>query len=253
MINEKKKRALRDLIFISAIALVVLVIGIRFEVAETFMLWARNYESLELDAIVLVPIVFGIAFGVYSWRRWRDLNEEITRREELEERLTRQALHDPLTGLPNRTLFMELLDNALARADRGGDPVTILFFDLDDFKVVNDSFGHGAGDQLLVATAHRIRSCLRPGDVVARLGGDEFTILLETPTSSDEAARVASRIVESFAVPFDLSGREARVTASLGVVIGVRENSEWLLRNADVAMYQAKRAGKARYEVFAGE
>ncbi len=174
---------------------------------------------------------------------------DITERRELEERLTRQAFHDPLTGLPNRTLLMDRLEHALS-GRRGG--LAVLFLDLDNFKVVNDSLGHEAGDRLLVSVGRRLRECLRPSDTVARLGGDEFTVLLEEVTSLREAAWVAERILERMRPPFVLEGREIGVTPSIGIVFsdspGDRPGD--LLRNADLAMFQAKNAGKARYEVF---
>lgn len=253
--NKKNKRALLDLTAISAVAFAVFVVAHVLDLFEVFTEWARRHEYLNLDELLIVPVVFGLAFGVYFWRRWRDLNEEVSRREELENQLAHQASHDYLTGLANRGLFVEHLENALARAHRGGEPVTVLFVDLDEFKAVNDEFGHEAGDQLLVEVARRLKMCLRPGDVVARIGGDEFTILLENPSSPDEAAHVAARIVHSFEVLFRLGEQEMRVTASIGTALSsdTGDSASQLLRGADLAMYQAKRAGKARYEVFAGE
>jgi diguanylate cyclase (GGDEF)-like protein/PAS domain S-box-containing protein len=177
---------------------------------------------------------------------------DVTERKALEERLEYQALHDTLTGLPNRALFMDRLEHALVRARRRKGKLAVLFMDLDNFKVINDSLGHVAGDKLLVAVADRLRACLRPEDTAARLGGDEFTILLEDLKEVGEATRVAERIAEALRTAFSLDGREMFVTSSVGIALwdDTREHPADLLRNADLAMYRAKHAGKARYEVF---
>ena len=176
---------------------------------------------------------------------------DVTERKALEERLSHQAFHDDLTGLPNRALFLDRLGHALSRVDRDGKKVALLFLDLDGFKVVNDSLGHRAGDELLVAVAERLLSCSRPGDTVARLGGDEFTLLLEGVEEESEAVEVANRIPAKLREPFDLEGHEVVVTASIGISLGTSEDRpDGLLRSADVAMYEAKNKGKARHKVF---
>ena len=177
---------------------------------------------------------------------------DITERKTLEKRLEHQAFHDPLTGLPNRRLFMDRIQQILARIDRHGEPIAVLFLDLDNFKVINDSLGHAVGDQLLAKVAHRLRTCLRPEDTVARLGGDEFIILLETPQGSDDAILVAGRIAQALQAPFVLDGQEVSTTASIGIALGAssRATPDDLLRNADFAMYRVKEQGKANYEVF---
>jgi diguanylate cyclase (GGDEF)-like protein len=166
--------------------------------------------------------------------------------------LARQAFHDPLTDLPNRALFADRLEHALARLDRRDQVIAVLLLDLDGFKDVNDSLGHDAGDRLLIAVSQRLRGCLRPADSIARLGGDEFTILLEEITSLHEATRVAERIEDSLREPFVLDGHEVTVTASIGIALNSGDDvePEELVRSADAAMYRAKRAGKARYEIY---
>ena len=159
-----------------------------------------------------------------------------------------QALHDSLTGLPNRALFLDRLTHALRRRGDAGR-VGVLFCDLDRFKTVNDSLGHAAGDELLVEVAQRLGGCLRGADTAARLGGDEFAILIEDIRNPREATAVADRVIEALRAPFELHGREVLVTASLGVVCGSGAGEE-LLRNADVAMYRAKAAGKGRWALF---
>lgn len=179
-------------------------------------------------------------------------SRDITRRKELEDRLTHQAFHDSLTGLPNRALFLDRLKLALARLSRHDTSVGVLFMDLDDFKVVNDSLGHECGDRLLVAVGQRLQDTMRAEDTVARLGGDEFTVLLENISSASGAIRAAERVIDALRAPFVLDGNELFVTASVGIALGTSEKDEpqKLLRDADVAMYQAKRSGKASYAVF---
>jgi diguanylate cyclase (GGDEF)-like protein len=150
-----------------------------------------------------------------------------------------QAFTDPLTGLGNRALLLDRLEHKLVRADRGGEPVTVLFIDLDRFKLVNDSLGHLAGDQLLAAVAERLRGCVRDGDVCARLGGDEFAIVL---AGGSDANAVADRIIETLQRSFNIDGHEVFIGVSVGIATG-REDAGALLRNADVAMYHAKHAG----------
>ena len=178
---------------------------------------------------------------------------DVTERKILEEQLAHQASHDALTGLANRALFRDRLQHALARGVRHGEPTSILFLDLDDFKRVNDSLGHSAGDEMLVAVAERLRSCLRQSDMAARFGGDEFAILLEDAGRA-EAEVTARRILRTLAAPVDVQSRQLRAQASIGIAVaeGGRSTQEELLRNADVAMYAAKGGGKARYAVFSG-
>ena len=174
----------------------------------------------------------------------RDLQE----RKALEQKLTFQAFHDPLTRLANRSLFRERVEHALDRRNLGD--TAVLFIDLDNFKTINDSLGHAAGDHVLVETAHRVRSTLRSEDTAARLGGDEFAVLLEDANVT-AAARVAERIRAALGTPFWVLGQEVYVSASIGIAIHQDgETAGELLRNADVAMYTAKSKGKARFEIF---
>jgi diguanylate cyclase (GGDEF)-like protein/PAS domain S-box-containing protein len=179
-------------------------------------------------------------------------SRDVTKRKALEEQLRHQALHDPLTGLPNRALFMDRLEHALTRAHRRDGRVAVLFMDLDNFKITNDSLGHEVGNQLLVAVAERLKACLRPEDTAARVGGDEFTVLVEDVDGLRDAARVAERIAESLQRPFALDQYEVFFTTSIGIALSspLQKLPAELLRHADLAMYQAKHKGKARYEVF---
>ncbi len=180
---------------------------------------------------------------------------DISERKQLEQQLLHQAFHDALTGLPNRNLFLDRTRHALKRSRRVDQVVAVLFLDLDNFKIVNDSLGHDIGDQLLVAIGERILACLREGDTAARLGGDEFAILLEHLATCQDAAGVASRLLDELRRPIYLDGHEMFVTPSIGIALSTSSNdlAENLLRDADVAMYTAKRNGRARYEIFEPE
>jgi diguanylate cyclase (GGDEF)-like protein len=166
--------------------------------------------------------------------------------------LAHRVLHDPLTDLPNRTLFLDRLALALARLRRNEASIAVLFIDLDDFKMVNDSLGHGAGDRLLVELGERLRRAIRPSDTIARFGGDEFVVLCEDITDARGAVAVGERIVDAASVPFLLDGREMYVSASVGVALALDADAtpETLLRDADAAMYRAKERGRGRVEVF---
>ncbi len=178
---------------------------------------------------------------------------DVTERKEAEDRLLHDAFHDQLTGLPNRALFMDRLNQFVKRGQRADTPgFAVLFLDVDRFKVVNDSLGHGAGDLLLVEIGRRLETCLRPGDTVARVGGDEFALLLDGTESVDEARAVADRIHEAMRRPFHTGRREVYATISTGIAVSSPEyrRAEEILRDADIAMYRAKSAGRARSEVF---
>jgi diguanylate cyclase (GGDEF)-like protein len=181
------------------------------------------------------------------------LREEIAKREEVEAQLAHDVLHDSLTNLPNRTLFIDRLGRALQRAKlRQHDAFAVLFLDLDRFKVINDSLGHGAGDQVLTEVAHRLVNAVGTLNTVARLGGDEFAILLEDAQDADEAARVAEQIHHALSAPFDLSGHPITISASIGIVSNGPDYAQPgdVLQDADTAMYSAKAQGKGRHEVF---
>lgn len=175
---------------------------------------------------------------------------DITQRKLIEEQLLHDAFHDPLTGLANRALFMSRLYHSLQLTKRCEDyTFAVLFLDLDRFKVINDSLGHIVGDQLLVAIAQRLQTCLRCSDTFARLGGDEFAVLLE---NSYNTTAIAERIQQELKLPFNLNGQEIFATASIGVILNTKdyERPEDLLRDADTAMYRAKAGGRARHQVF---
>jgi diguanylate cyclase (GGDEF)-like protein/PAS domain S-box-containing protein len=178
--------------------------------------------------------------------------QDISDRKALEARLTHQAFHDSLTGLPNRALLHDRIEHALERARRNGETIAVIFMDLDGFKAVNDSWGHATGDELLIAIGQRLRGWVRAGDTVARLGGDEFTILLEDIHTLEEATRIADRIIAGLETPIRVDGRNLRVRASLGIAFNrppdLAPND--LLRHADIALYRAKHAGGSQYTIY---
>ena len=203
------------------------------------------------DEVPMVGIVLALASVGYMWRRWMDLRGQIARYDILVEDLEHRATHDPLTGLPNRTLLLDRIEHALALTDRSKKLVALLCLDMDRFKGVNDAFGHEVGDRLLKLVADILRRCVRHEDTVARLGGDEFVLLLEGLKDVQAASQLAERISNTLRKSVILHGHRIFVSVSIGVAVGNSSESTpaQLLRRADAAMYQAKREGKGTYRV----
>ncbi|MEY2447332.1 MAG: hypothetical protein QOH79_808 [Acidimicrobiaceae bacterium] len=177
---------------------------------------------------------------------------DITERKQAEAALEHQALHDGLTGLPNRLLFLDRLDHAITRANRDADTApAVMFLDLDRFKLVNDGMGHDAGDELLAAVAARLRVAIRPGDTIARFGGDEFVLLVESVTDRSHAEELAGRVLACFGHAFVVDGESLLISASVGVALfDSTHTAAELVRDADAAMYRAKSQGRGRMQMF---
>jgi diguanylate cyclase (GGDEF)-like protein/PAS domain S-box-containing protein len=189
--------------------------------------------------------------GEILW--YQGIIHDVTQRKRAEQQLAHNAFHDSLTGLPNRALFMDRLDRSIRYAARHPDYMyAVLFLDIDRFKIVNDSLGHGVGDELLLGVGKRLESCLRQGDTVARLGGDEFAILLDDIKDGSDATRVVDRIDKEMSTPFLLQGQEFYSAASIGIALSASNymSPEEVLRDADIAMYRAKNNGRGSYEIF---
>jgi diguanylate cyclase (GGDEF)-like protein len=204
-------------------------------------------RSFDHDDLRLLDTLAGNASVALQYDR---LEQAVLQLSVLQEQLQHQAYHDSLTSLANRTLFTEKVREAL---HHGQSEIAVLFIDLDDFKTVNDSLGHAAGDELLVSAASRLRACLRPEDVIGRLGGDEFAVMVEDgPEVEETATAVARRILDAFVMPIPVGAESVSVYVSVGIVtsLGREATAEELIRDADVAMYKAKTTGKGRFQIF---
>ena len=214
-------------------------------------------RTLEVNAMRRDGVEFPVELSVWmtlsqGTQRVNAFVRDTSDRKALEA-VTHQAFHDPLTDLANRALFTDRVAAALVRRDDSStETVAVLLLDLDDFKTVNDSLGHAAGDELLVAVATRLRSCVRPGDTLARLAGDEFAVLLDDLDDERAAVAVAKRVGARLEAPFEIDEMEIAVRASIGISLGQTPDArpEDLMRDADVAMYEAKARGKGGFQVF---
>ncbi len=218
--------------------------GVDF-VNEEFQHVARDGRRVFLDVMAYPVVEGGQLVGVEG------IGRDVSERRALQEALTHQALHDSLTGLPNRALFYDRLGQALAEAERCRSKVAVMLLDLDGFKLINDTLGHVAGDEVLVAVARRLSGALRASDAVARLGGDEFAFILANVGAESELATFADRILAALAAPAVLDERAAPCRGSLGIAVAQSgDDATAVLRNADIAMYRAKREGQGGYSFF---
>lgn len=216
-------------------------------------IWSREYRLRRHDGVELLVAARGTVIRDRSRKAIRLIGglSDVTAVRQAQERLAFEALHDPVTGLPNRQCFRDYLQLVLANMLEGEPPCAVLFLDLDRFKNVNDSFGHAVGDKLLRAVSKRLQLCLGNDGLAARFGGDEFTILVPTLRNPSEVRQIAAQILETLAAPYELEGHTFVMTASIGIALGRKDAApEDILRHADVAMYRAKAHGRARSEIF---
>ncbi len=228
-------------------------VSLLFEEAIAQVLQTQTSVSLEYSLMLSQQKTFFEARLFPARQQVLAMIRNISDRRQIEAQLLYDALHDPLTGLPNRTLFMDRVDMAMCRSHRlAAHRYAVLFIDLDRFKLINDNLGHVVGDQLLMAIADLLRQCIRAGDTVARLGGDEFTILLDDIKALDEVKIVAARIQDKLKAPISIDGHEISIGASVGIALGssLYTKAVDLLRDADIALYQAKENGKGCYAIF---
>jgi diguanylate cyclase (GGDEF)-like protein len=213
----------------------------RYRAKDGRWLWLETIARNLLDEPAVRAIV----------ANYRDVSE----RRRVEEEMKHQALHDTLTGLPNRNLYQDRLGLALAHARRSGRGLAVMFVDLDLFKLINDNLGHIIGDRLLQEVGKRLRECVRTGDTVARVGGDEFTVVVEDLESPEGATAVAEKILEELALPFDIDGHRLHITTSIGISVYPSDSNDadTLTRNADQAMYRAKELGRNSVQLFTPE
>jgi diguanylate cyclase (GGDEF)-like protein len=250
----------RDVMRIRPVYLVIICVAVVLQIAlvsiDTFDLlheYSRAHEDYEVDEAFTIFFVLTLALAAVLGVRTRDLQREIRYRRQAEETAARLARRDALTGLPNRRLLHEEFERRLGGLRTGDEHLGVLLLDLDRFKIINDTYGHGAGDQLLQVVSDRITSVLRETDFLARLGGDEFAILINTIPGEEALFRVAQRILTAVAVPFETeAGVYSDVTVSIGIAIypGDGDTNEVLLKRADQAMYQAKSAGRNTYALY---
>jgi diguanylate cyclase (GGDEF)-like protein len=218
----------------------------------------RDWSENEL--CLISAITDQCAIAIHQSELYENAQLELSERKKMELQLRHDAFHDALTGLPNRSLFLDRLNHALQLSNRRlylnpshlSEQFAVLFLDLDRFKVINDSLGHLAGDQLLKDVAQRLDSCLRGGDTVARLGGDEFVMLLEEIDDIDDVLEVVQRIKDALKYPVIIDGQEIFISTSIGLALNTGDYTkpEEILRDADTAMYRAKEKGRSRYEIF---
>ncbi|MCK4721986.1 MAG: GGDEF domain-containing protein [Dehalococcoidia bacterium] len=225
----------------------------KYKNTSTEELWTNTTVLRDLT-LISITAIFVLALSS-ALRKWRELRHEIALHKRTEETIKQLAYHDSLTGLPNRRLFIDRLNMAIAHAERNKHKLAMILLDLDQFKDVNDALGHSVGDELLQVVGERLANLLRKSDTVDRMGGDEFMLMLPAIARQEDAAMVAMKILEAFREPFVFDVHELRITTSIGIAIypGDGEDADTLVKHADIAMYHAKNQGRDNYQCYTGK
>ena len=247
-----RSSAISDALIAALASATIFLLAMATDAFEEFYEFSRRHETYELDEILVMLLAAGFGCLIFAIRRMSELRREVARSMAAEREVTRMALHDSLTGLPNRRLFEDRLNTALARARRDGEMIAAFMVDLDRFKPVNDLHGHETGDRVLSAVAERIGAIIREQDSFARFGGDEFAILQQGISQPLGALRLARRLVSAMEEPFDISGTKVAVGLSAGIAlcpVDAGSVSE-LLRRADIALFRAKASGRGSFCFF---
>lgn len=249
---ERITRAKSDLLFILVACIGLAVLSSKFDGLERLVEWSEKYEDYEIDEALSLLIFLSFGMGIFAWRRTRELKTQTVKRDQSENAMRHLAMHDTLTGLPNRALLADRLEQELARAARDSTLLAVFALDLDMFKRINDVYGHAAGDALLIAASDRLTSAVRKMDTVARLGGDEFVIVQPCESGCEQASALASRLVKAMAEPYELVGHKFVSSVSIGIAFSNKESHEptEILRAADVALYRAKAEGRSTHRFF---
>lgn len=249
---SKHSRLFSDTVLLFIIVLVVSVFAVKHDALEMIIEWSERYEEYEIDEIFTVLILLSVALLVFTFRRLTDLRHEIDERNFAEKKYRHLALHDPLTGLPNRLEFQNRLELELERSKRDGTQVALLAIDLDHFKQVNDVYGHAAGDDLLRTFAQRFLEAIRKTDIVARLGGDEFVVIQPGVRQPYNASHLAERLNKVMSAPLEIQGQLVVSSVSIGISMSSENIStaSELLRSADIALYRAKSDGRSTHRFF---
>ncbi|GAB6260972.1 EAL domain-containing protein [Photobacterium sp. CCB-ST2H9] len=241
----------RTLAKLSVFAVVWVLLATQFEFFERFTQWVMQYQNFGLGAIISLLFVLPVALVALSWKRLRSMRHQLKAGERDKAAMYKLAMHDPLTELPNRLYFSEQLQKALQHAGDNDACVAVLMMDLNKFKQINDAYGHIVGDELLVATAGRLKHLLRMHDTIARLGGDEFALIHVGGQEPDEASALASRIIKAMSEPYHIRGQQIMAGVSIGIAMSNHDIEPVdLLRAADTAMYRAKMDGGSTFCFF---
>ncbi len=254
--NIKKKSIFYwEVVFIVVISIVIFLFSVEHDIFEQMHEFSRNHEDWEVDEFFSLFMISSVALVFILVRNAKYLKLENILRIDAENKIKRMAFYDGLTGLPNRDLFIDRLNNVIVDASRSGSIAAVLFVDLDNFKQVNDSFGHHVGDKLLINISKRLTSCLRTGDTLARISGDEFIVVAKAPINEDWIWALAERMIRVMKDAFLIDEKEIHASVSVGIALypGDGESAEGLIKNADAAMYHAKREGKNRFQFFSIE